>query len=243
MVNRIRFQSAPLTKARGDSYGQLAKPIAVRFNPLPSPKQGETKPASPLRLAAVVSIRSPHQSKGRLATGCPPRPHRCCFNPLPSPKQGETKREIKLKFKLIVSIRSPHQSKGRPPPSRPRRSAAPVSIRSPHQSKGRPLSRHVPRHAKHGFNPLPSPKQGETGSGLRWASPQYPFQSAPLTKARGDTVRLACQPRLRRFNPLPSPKQGETGCVVDGRLEGEVSIRSPHQSKGRPLPAGGFSST
>ena len=36
------------------------------------------------------------------------------------------------------------------------------------------------------------------------------FQSAPLTKARGDCDRLAVILLTKRFNPLPSQKQGET---------------------------------
>ena len=36
------------------------------------------------------------------------------------------------------------------------------------------------------FNPLPSPKQGETRPALRGAAADPWFQSAPLTEARGD---------------------------------------------------------
>ena len=36
------FQSAPLTKARGDGAGTPSAPVDPCFNPLPSPKQGET---------------------------------------------------------------------------------------------------------------------------------------------------------------------------------------------------------
>ena len=61
------FQSAPLTEARGDGEGRSVVHRTYSFNPLPSPKQGET------------------------FIGCtllPLWPRR--FNPLPSPKQGET---------------------------------------------------------------------------------------------------------------------------------------------------------
>ena len=59
------------------------------------------------------------------------------------------------------------------------------------------------------------------------------FQSAPLTKARGDFIPGRPFARWCGFNPLPSQKQGETkfpssGCHLRG-----VSIRSPHKSKGR----------
>ena len=39
------------------------------------------------------------------------------------------------------------------------------------------------------------------------------FQSAPLTKARGDRILTPYRARLSRFNPLPSQKQGETMLV------------------------------
>ena len=84
------------------------------------------------------------------------------------------------------------------------------------------------------FNPLPSPKQGETQNCGRAISAVSAFQSAPLTKARGDSAAAALQLLRDRFNPLPSPKQGET-CGVRGVAAAvdPVSIRSPHQSKGR----------
>ena len=60
-----------------------------------------------------------------------------------------------------------------------------VSIRSPHKSKGRHESRI-------GF------------------ADSYQFQSAPLTKARGDWMYRSIPLITRCFNPLPSQKQGET---------------------------------
>ena len=64
------FQSAPLTEARGDMHqGFEVGPSGYPgFNPLPSPKQGET--------TCAIAV-----SSGNTST---------CFNPLPSPKQGET---------------------------------------------------------------------------------------------------------------------------------------------------------
>ena len=61
------FQSAPLTKARGDAALAHAEGPPQRFNPLPSQKQGETC----LIIAGLVEM--------------------ICFNPLPSQKQGETR--------------------------------------------------------------------------------------------------------------------------------------------------------
>ena len=60
------FQSAPPTEAGGDAQcrGRLAG--TPSFNPLPPPKQGETHAFGGWPLAPVVSIRSPHRSRGRL---------------------------------------------------------------------------------------------------------------------------------------------------------------------------------
>ena len=69
------------------------------------------------------------------------------------------------------------------------------------------------RRCDRGFNPLPSPKQGE--------------MAAERSQDR----------RPRRFNPLPSPKQGEM--TLSGIFDAKfgVSIRSPRRSKGRFLSA------
>ena len=61
-----QFQSAPLTKARGDFARGESMGEPQRFNPLPSQKQGET------RAPSFFSRKT------------------FCFNPLPSQKQGET---------------------------------------------------------------------------------------------------------------------------------------------------------
>ena len=85
------------------------------------------------------------------------------------------------------------------------------------------------------FNPLPSPKQGETRASKPLHLLAFSFQSAPLTKARGDMsqdekeevfILFQSAPLTKArgdmgwidgdgdsmgFNPLPSPKQGETG--------------------------------
>ena len=60
------FQSAPLTEARGDRVATTCPSTEQSFNPLPSPKQGETRLLAGGRaLLGIVSIRSPHRSKGR----------------------------------------------------------------------------------------------------------------------------------------------------------------------------------
>ena len=85
-----RFQSAPLTEARGDPHFPAPTREKIGFNPLPSPKQGETVIGPCLPAVPQVSIRSPHRSKGRPD----------CFA-----VDG---------LSAWVSIRSPHRSKGRP---------------------------------------------------------------------------------------------------------------------------------
>ena len=107
------FQSAPLTKARGDLRGKFASVSLHGFNPLPSQKQGETLHMGFDVPQLKVSIRSPHKSKGR---------HR---------------RDGALSSQIFVSIRSPHKSKGRRTSAAGRKEDSSVSIRSPHKSKGR----------------------------------------------------------------------------------------------------------
>ena len=255
-----KFQSAPLTEARGDVPRNSTTPRILGFNPLPSPKQGETRPVWRRR----ISLGS--------------------FNPLPSPKQGETSRGDLYPPLCNVSIRSPHRSKGRPAYSATQSNKELFQSAPLTEARGDFGALAVPaRTASPCFNPLPSPKQGETRCRACRRTPRCVFQSAPLTEARGDRYSSAhtrgCwrfnplpSPKQgetylvqrdaadqRRFNPLPSPKQGETGRLPDrrGRLcrfnplpspkQGEtsskgrrgvvelVSIRSPHRSKGRQI--------
>ena len=65
-VTQPRFNPLPSPKQGETQALELYNDLLDRFNPLPSPKQGETAPR-------------------RRALGEFP-----CFNPLPSPKQGET---------------------------------------------------------------------------------------------------------------------------------------------------------
>ena len=178
------FQSAPLTKARGDLSRQRWDAPLVRFNPLPSQKQGETTDSKLPPHASIVSIRSPHKSKGRpeglgpcrqrllfqsapltKARGdpadTPSRGYSICFNPLPSQKQGET-RPIYLDLHGLRGFNPlPSQKQGETDRHGHIKLAGDVSIRSPHKSKGRPAR----------ASSCPAPTK---------------FQSAPLTKARGD---------------------------------------------------------
>ena len=240
------FQSAPLTKARGDGpAGWTGRQGS--FNPLPLPKQGETGRQAG-RAGRAVSIRSPYQSKGRRAgrldgqagqfqsapltkargdgqagwTG-----RQGSFNPLPLPKQGETGRQAGRAGRA-VSIRSPYQSKGR---RAGRLDGQAGQFQSAPLTKARGDGPAGWTGRQGSFNPLPLPKQGETGLQAgragRAVSIRSPyqskgrracrldgqagqFQSAPLTKARGDG-QAGWTTCTRCFNPLPLPKQGETG--------------------------------
>ena len=186
--SRYLFQSAPLTEARGDSCTCSLTARSRCFNPLPSPKQGET--ARSRWLSPVSS----------------------CFNPLPSPKQGETCVRAGLRGKFVLFQSAP-LTEARGDLTYVTSRFHLVSIRSPHRSKGR--ANHRVGFASSCFNPLPSPKQGET------------WQTQPFGPAD------PC------FNPLPSPKQGETEArgdapaLVPSVVFAGVSIRSPHRSKGR----------
>ena len=131
------FQSAPLTKARGDHAIISTSVISLTF---------QSAPLTKARGDQILTMFA------RWAQ---------CFNPLPSQKQGETDAFPRVPILYIVSIRSPHKSKGR---------------------------HRVERHAAY----------------------TVLFQSAPLTKARGDLVAAASKPTAASFNPLPSQKQGET---------------------------------
>ena len=136
--------------------------VKIGFNPLPSPKQGETDTANQGRPNQDVSIRSPHRSKGR--PGLRLLQNRCqiCFNPLPSPKQGETRKYLRSRVSTTSFNPLPSPKQGETLEGQRLLSLRPrVSIRSPHRSKGR--RRMI----------LPF----DTGS---------LFQSAPLTEARGD---------------------------------------------------------
>ena len=138
------FQSAPLTKARGDPRTQRLSSRAEKFQSAPLTKARGDRISDNMYMPRIVSIRSPHKSKGR----------RC--------------EAVQVVVRGSVSIRSPHKSKGRRGQTHQKFIPRIVSIRSPHKSKG--------RHLLSGslFHTL-------------W------FQSAPLTKARGDLVSASLE--------------------------------------------------
>ena len=197
------FQSAPLTEARGDEAQTEIGSYFLGFNPLPSPKQGET---------------SRHIQPG---------PRRYSFNPLPSPKQGETLG----RFALVASnerfnpLPSPKQGETAVIYTLVAATCCFNPLPSPKQGETRPLSPSL-RFALKCFNPLPSPKQGETKNPLKLSfsnavsirsphrskgrlhsgpsSKRYGvFQSAPLTEARGDKTGQAGAISIRLFQSAP----------------------------------------
>ena len=184
-VDFSAFQSAPLTEARGDTRRPKPTRRLTCFNPLPSPKQGET--------------RSVWRGRRRVPG----------FNPLPSPKQGETRWRWAMRAHHH-SFQSAPLTEARGDSNRTAFAGCPTGFNplpSPKQGETDPMSK--PTDTCFGFNPLPSPKQGET---------------------RADGLHRSL---IGGFNPLPSPKQGETehGGLIDRNAD--VSIRSPHRSKGR----------
>ena len=156
------------------------------FNPLPSPKQGETSAATPDVGGGGVSIRSPHQSKGRPSARRVRLPDGPKFQSAPLTKaRGDDDQAEAEADELGFQSAPLTKARGDAHALREGLQALGVSIRSPHQSKGRPTR---------------SPSWKSTSG----------FQSAPLTKARGDTATSPGPPKPSSFNPLPSPKQGET---------------------------------
>ena len=236
-----KFQSAPLTEARGDFYLVPEQWVDLGFNPLPSPKQGETAHFDQIRPLGVVSIRSPHRSKGRRlleafdadlarfqsAPLTEARGDRKTvvlkiwqsgFNPLPSPKQGETALLLSNDSDLSVSIRSPHRSKGR---------LKPLSVcvkkegfQSAPLTEARGDSTEATSTASSALTFQSAPLTEARGDALaKWGMPGLAtFQSAPLTEARGDSRLGASSDRPAGFNPLPSPKQGETDDLAAASL-------------------------
>ena len=88
-----RFQSAPLTEARGDRCWYARTIVHIKFQsaPLTEARGDGAMIYECYDLGSGVSIRSPHRSEGRS------KPSRWAFdvagfNPLPSPKRGEIHR-------------------------------------------------------------------------------------------------------------------------------------------------------
>ena len=208
----FEFQSAPLTKARGDRCPLEYGFYGPCFNPLPSQKQGETGSSTTLMMPVA------------------------CFNPLPSQKQGETQHQGRERSQSPVSIRSPHKSKGRR--DRHRACARSDPFQSAPLTKARgdamcrrpcpsatsfqsaPLTKARGDAYPHGlraggcrFNPLPSQKQGETHSARRVRLPDGPVSIRSPHKSKGRPNRLCLAVILVRFQSAPLTKaRGDAGC-------------------------------
>ena len=208
--NPFCFNPLPSPKQGETHQGDCARVPPICFNPLPSPKQGETRvrvayeaalsefQSAPLTEArgdpdASVRVLYPYlfqsapltEARGDLAGAAKVYTSKSCFNPLPSPKQGETGAEGRSGGQKSVSIRSPHRSKGRQPTVFPMFAIRKFQSAPLTEARGDKHRRHhFP--STRSFNPLPSPKQGETHVSISFVNKPY------------------C------FNPLPSPKQGET---------------------------------
>ena len=179
------FQSAPLTKARGDGR-RCGYPLGKRgFQSAPLTKaRGDDNTYQHWRAYIKVSIRSPHKSKGR----------RLCPIGHLSVALFQSAPLTKARGDFLLHTRSCEIASFNPLPSQKQGETNKpdlltyldkVSIRSPHKSKGRRGT-----------------ASGTVAGGQ--------FQSAPLTKARGDAAVPAIPDCPQRFNPLPSQKQGET---------------------------------
>ena len=155
------------------------------FNPLPSPKQGETGLRRLLLRPGKVSIRSPHRSKGRRIRASHPL-RRLSFQSAPlteargdrirashplrrlsfqsaplTEARGDRMRRMPCGLTLEFQSAPLTEARGDRAQLSGALSTFKVSIRSPHRSKGRLFG------------------------ALRFAR-QNAFQSAPLTEARGD---------------------------------------------------------
>ena len=235
-ISPTRFQSAPLTEARGD-LGTATAIATGTLVSIRSPHRSKGRHLLYCRYSwlARVSIRSPHRSKGRRSSVARRYRLRQCFNPLPSPKQGETAlralratREIRFQSAPLTEARGDPGSRLDPLPATefqsaplteargdhnrvdPRRRLVLVSIRSPHRSKGRRLYA-----SDSAFLPV--------------------FQSAPLTEARGDRPFVWTDTEGIGFQSAPlTEARGDLGTATGTTGITLVSIRSPHRSKGRP---------
>ena len=157
------FQSAPLTEARGDVYA-----------PVYASKELQ------------VSIRSPHRSKGRPASSLAVDSAFIEFQSAPlTEARGDLAGVNAFRASTLFQSAPLTEARGDPSPPLPWPSSAKFQSAPLTEARGDKVNRGDKRRLG-GFNPLPSPKQGETSTSMPWAT------SSPS------------------FNPLPSPKQGET---------------------------------
>ena len=186
-ASRHRFQSAPLTGARGD-YVAVAGLVRVR----------------------QVSIRSPHRSKGRLRCRCGSCPRPSGFNPLPSPEQGEiSDPQISARFSRPFQSAPLTGARGDrfstiSPRITPTFQSAPLT-----GARGDECVSWSPAVTRYSFNPLPSPEQGEIPEVGYHGLSLLGFNPLPSPE-QGEIYLFPGRAQDRSgFNPLPSPEQGE----------------------------------
>ena len=157
----MEFQSAPLTEARGDTSSAPDRTDGDCFNPLPSPKQGETRQVPLLLPRPLVSIRSPHRSKGRpLLAAAPGDPPAFQSAPLTEARGDSCRRMVRL---VTCQFQSAPLTEARGDCQVYLLSFCAGMFQSAPLTEARGdfiLIKDDP--VGHRFNPLPSPKQGET---------------------------------------------------------------------------------
>ena len=215
------------------------------FNPLPSPKQGET--GSPVYRCPTRQCFNPLPSPKQGETALPKAIEvlvLASFNPLPSPKQGETHEKdgsASPKHLARVSIRSPHRSKGRQLAVvqgfvRCDLLVTEVSIRSPHRSKGRPAPpERYERCAAAVSIRSPHRSKGRLQALDPFASlDRVSIRSPHRSKGRPSLSPISAMAAYHRFVSIRSPHRSKGRLSLPSNvLFSFVSIRSPHRSKGR----------
>ena len=108
-----------------------------------------------------------------------------------------------------------------------------VSIRSPHRSKGRRGGLRL-NGCTEMFQSAPLTEARGDYSWAHERRASHSFQSAPLTEARGDAIRFT--PAAGSIDVSirsPHRSKGRPRTRVGSSTKSAVSIRSPHRSKGR----------
>ena len=156
------FQSAPLTKARGDFRDVPIGASLFAFQSAPLTKaRGDHIPQGIERREILVSIRSPHKSKGRLGLGAVDLPP-SMFQSAPLTKaRGDQDGDRYIHRDRLFQSAPLTKARG---DSLRRRGATPDNR----------------------FNPLPSQKQGETDEETNFYLPDQCFNPLPSQK-QGET--------------------------------------------------------
>ena len=220
---RNLFQSAPLTEARGDvEAGPRSRAATAAFQSAPLTEARGDALVDLFGAAdrRPVSIRSPHRSEGRFTAGRRGRGHSILlFQSAPLTEARGDAQGIRRwgGQALGVSIRSPHRSEGRSEIGRREGCRPRVSIRSPHRSEGRSRTLGVARQST--------------------SSP--PFQSAPLTEARGDNTSLTGIVSRNLFQSAPlTEARGDRCAMSDWYCSGAAFQSAPlTEARGDPRAA------